>query len=151
MNQHNTFWNPEKDQILTQLYLEKKSNSFIGDVLGTTRNAVAGRAFRIGLKKEKQCVAGQPRIRKKTRLTEAEKAIRKAPKLERQIVKGNQIPPLIDSALELTPKKCAYPYGDNGFQFCGRPRERGSFCEFHASLCYVEPHRRSTRPSYRWR
>jgi GcrA cell cycle regulator len=40
---------------------------------------------------------------------------------------------------KLTPKSCRYVInsGDvKDFLFCGKPKERGSYCEGHAKLCY---------------
>lgn len=69
-------------------------------------------------------------------MTAREKVLRRAQKPEPILMRGNQIPPLLNSIAERKFGQCPYPYGDRNFKFCGRPVERGAFCEAHAQLCY---------------
>lgn len=128
------------------------SNSQIATIIGAkSRCAVSGMANRMGLKKPKP-PKKETQCRNRGKLTEAEKALRRRPKTMAEIIKGESIPPLLDSILELREDKCAYPYGATAFKFCGRPRERGCFCEMHAQLCYNAPKLRSDiRPFFRTR
>jgi hypothetical protein len=140
------FWTDDRKELVKLNWLTK-SNSQIADLIGcgATRCSVSGVAHRMGLRKKvntDQPKAKKPRAKRK--LTEAEKLLRKMPKPPSSIIHGEDIPPLIGSALELTTENCAYPYGDKNFVFCGRPRELGSFCREHAMLCY-EPSRPSKR------
>jgi len=138
-----TWWNEIRKQLLRDLW-DKNSCSQIATKLGAvSRSAVVGCAHRMGLSKPKPPPSA--RKRKKRVLTEAEKAIRRMPKPIHEIIKGDDIPPLLDSILELRANTCAYPYGSSNFKFCGRPRHTGSFCESHALLCYRTPEPRRIR------
>jgi GcrA cell cycle regulator len=143
------WWTEDRKKQLMELW-DQYSNSQIGAVIGCSRNAVSGAAHRLGLKKEPKKASKSPRPRQRKKLTEEEKAIRRKPKLMADIIKGEDLLPLLDSIVELRSDECAYPYGVMSFKFCGRPRDRGSFCEAHAQLCYQPPKQRShVRPFFR--
>lgn len=154
-----TFWTDDRKDIVRE-YWATKTNSQIAAIVGdgATRCSVSGVALRMGLKKPKPPPAERkPRVRRK--LTEAEKKLRKMPKPPSSIIHGEDIPPLLNSVLELTGNNCAYPYGmGKAHKFCGRPREFGSFCAEHAFLCYqpvqhssrlTESSKHHLRPRYR--
>lgn len=148
------WWTDERKAKLIELW-ETHSNSIIAEIIGDgcTRNAVSGAAHRFGLRKvEPNRPPKPPKPRKRRKLTEQEKAIRRKPKVMSEIIKGEDMLPLLDSIQGLTSENCAYPYGVMAFKFCGRPRDRGSFCEAHANLCYQahNPHSHS-RPFFRIR
>jgi hypothetical protein len=135
------WWTEQRKQQLLELF-DKYSNSRIALMMGaTSRNAVAGIAQRMGLKKTKPMPAEKKkRVRNRRKpMTEQEKAIRRMPKPIQEIIHGDDIPPLLDSIAGLRSDNCAYPYGVRDFKFCGRPREQGSFCGAHALLCYQPP------------
>jgi hypothetical protein len=132
-----TWWNETRKQLLKDLW-DKNSCSQIAAIVGAkSRSAVVGCAHRMGLSKPKPPPAAKKR--KKRHLTEAEKAIRRMPKPICEIIKGDDIPPLLDSIHGLSSDNCAYPYGARDFKFCGRPRFMGSFCHHHAAICYRKP------------
>jgi hypothetical protein len=142
------FWNEERKQIVRKLW-SSKSNQKIADIIGhgATRNAVSGIGLRMGLKKV-PCEHKESKIRSKKYLTKAEKQKRKMPKPPSSIIRGEDVPPLLCSALELTSDNCAYPYGERNFKFCGRPRVFKSFCAIHAPLCYTPSKPREYKPSF---
>lgn len=145
-NDPRIFWTEKRIKILKKLWDEKppKSNAQIAEIMGSTRNGVAGIASRLGLTKPKPPPAPKkPRVRKQT---EEQKAARLQPKPPASIIRGDSIPPMLESVHDLTGDKCAYPYGAKQFKFCGRPRVRGSFCELHADLCYTVAPPRNRRP-----
>ena len=93
-------WTDERVSLLRQLWGNGKSASEIAQILGDeiTRNAVIGKAHRLGL-------SGRP------------SPIRKKPSAEAS-------PPSGATILSLTDRMCKWPIGDPrepGFHFCGRP------------------------------
>lgn len=46
-----SFWNEERDNIIRNMFSERKTAAQVAEQLGVTRNAVLGRAFRLGLSK----------------------------------------------------------------------------------------------------
>jgi len=150
MVNRSTFWTLEREKELRQLVEEKSRTREISEAMFCTRNMIIGKMRRMGLsfKKDKKPKPSKPRMLRK--LTAEEVAARRKPKPMKEIIKGDDIPPLLDSIKRLRRHDgalitCAYPYGDREFKFCGRKVERGSFCALHASLCY-QPPRPNTRP-----
>jgi hypothetical protein len=45
------FWNKERDDVIRSMFSERKTAKEVGEALGVTRNAVLGRAYRLGLSK----------------------------------------------------------------------------------------------------
>lgn len=149
-------WTPEQDDLLTRLHGEGYSFGAIGDHMGITRNAAIGRAGRIGLPKRE--TRDQPRRKRRS------KKRRSAPSLpgaEHPSAGTFNSPPVSVPAdplieeppdfigpvqrhtiLTLRSDMCRYPVGtpgDENFYFCGRPscdRGSGSYCGFHAAICY---------------
>lgn len=117
-------WTDERVTVLRQLWGNGKSASEIAALLGDniTRNAVIGKAHRLGLSN-----SGTP--------------VRKKP----------TAPPLASAGatiLNLTDRMCKWPIGDPrepGFHFCGRPCQPGlPYCSEHAAIAYqpANPKRR---------
>ena len=50
-------WNDEKDTVIRQAYRDRTRLAEVAERLGTTRNAIAGRAFKLGLSKPIRIVA----------------------------------------------------------------------------------------------
>lgn len=118
MNQHGGErpWSDYRISRLTELWLAGTSCAEIGRQLNCTRNAVIGKARRIGLPRH---VDGSIYPERITRLEPAWWA---------QMRDGG----------------CAYDLGaEVGFSFCGAAvREGSSMCETHHSLCFVPPTRK---------
>lgn len=112
-------WTDERVTLLRQLWGNGKSASEIAQMLGDqiTRNAVIGKAHRLGL-------SGRP------------SPIRKKPAAQAEPVAGATI-------LNLTDRMCKWPIGDPrepGFHFCGRPSVSGlPYCAEHAAVAYQTP------------
>jgi GcrA cell cycle regulator len=162
-------WPEEHTQELTRLCEEKYSYRAIATAMnekfGTnyTKNAVLGKAARIGLSKE--AAPSVPGNRKAS-------ATRKAPYKARaprkwvetiRIVPANgnsnamrvirsvsfeeaklrcvEIVPRNVSLIDLEPNDCRYPYGELGdTTYCGHPKQDGSsYCTPHHALCYEKP------------
>jgi GcrA cell cycle regulator len=110
--------------------------------LGISRNALIGKAHRLGLSTHKARVA-KPQRRK---LAPKMKPLPPPP-----IVEEDPVPAEPEFAgvelLALGPKACRYPQGDGvPYRFCGAPQLEGSsYCPYHQCVCY---HPLSRRPVY---
>lgn len=135
----------EQVEAAAKMLSEGLSYSQIGARLGLTRNTVIGKMARVGLAKlTKNRPSGKglrhrapslPALPQTRRIelpaaSEA-KAFRSAAPVagERRRV----------TLMELGPDSCRYGVGDPreaGFRFCGQRAPRGSYCDYHAQLCY---------------
>ncbi len=110
-------WTDEQEEKLKQLWREGKTASQIAEELGgVSRNAVIGKAHRLGL-------SGRPSPIK---------------------VKASR--PKKVGLLDLTERMCRWPIGDPrqpGFYFCGKQAMPGlPYCAEHAAKAYQTPQRR---------
>lgn len=119
-----TTWSDERVEQLKELWGAGKTAAQIAQELGDglTRNAVIGKAHRLGLS---------------GRVAPVQKKIDKPlpPEVNDIPAKNGGI-----SLLELTEKTCRYPYGDPqkpGFHFCGGCSLPGlPYCAEHAAIAY---------------
>jgi len=124
-------WNEENIRELRRLWDAGYSASAIGKQIGITKNAVIGKAHRLGLKSRPS-----PIKRGVTKSVIAP-VVRKAPPVE--------TPPM--PALRPAPRKtangpsCLWPIGDPGaadFHFCGEPSIDGKpYCSEHCAKAYI--------------
>jgi GcrA cell cycle regulator len=117
-------WTDERVDTLRELWGSGKSASEIAAILGDniTRNAVIGKAHRLGL-------SGRPSpIRRKP-----------AAPAPVPVTSGTNI-------LNLTDRMCKWPIGDPrepGFHFCGRACKTGlPYCAEHAAVAYQPPNQK---------
>ena len=123
-------WTDEKVETLTKLWREGKSASEISVLLGdVTRNAVIGKAHRLGLASRPSPIKRQP--------------------------KPAPVEPIGVKLIDLTERMCKWPIGDPatpGFRFCGKPSETGkSYCEGHMQMAYQAPSSKKERERNRER
>ena len=104
-------WTGEAVEVLQAMWAEGRSARDIAERLGTTRNAVIGKANRLGLSH-----MSKPRPAKVE------------PK------------PRAPGSLDLNERMCRWPIGhpgDQDFHFCGNPRIAGRpYCEAHCAMAY---------------
>ncbi|ABC22456.1 GcrA family cell cycle regulator [Rhodospirillum rubrum] len=114
-------WNDEKIDRLKKLWADGLTTGEIGKEIGVSKNAVVGKAHRLGLK-------GRPSPIKRTQ-------------------KEAKPEPKIRSVVDLSAHTCRWPIGDPrepGFHFCGKPTTPGKpYCAEHASIAYVSSNRSS--------
>lgn len=119
-----TTWSDERVELLKTLWTSGKTAAQIATELGDglTRNAIIGKAHRLGLS---------------GRITPVTKKIDKPlpPEVHDEVAKDGGI-----SLLELTEKTCRYPFGDpkkSNFHFCGGSSLPGlPYCGEHAEISY---------------
>ena len=126
MSDTGNVWTEERLDELKKLWAKGLSISQIGEALGVSRNAIAGKAHRMGLPKRPS-----PISRSKTE------------KPEPSIVEAEQDLPLRLELrqLEWSRSKCCWPTGDpkkNGFVFCGNAVVPGRpYCLPHCQEAYT--------------
>ena len=115
-------WTEERVEQLSALWGSGKSASEIADIIGgVTRNAVIGKAHRLGL-------SGRP------------SPIKRKPSAPPQLVTTETPGATI---LNLTDRMCRWPIGDPrspAFRFCGRATVPGeTYCREHSRKAYQAP------------
>lgn len=128
-------WTDERIERLKALWDEGLSASQIAKELGegVTRNAVIGKAHRLGLKSRPSPVKSDKKPVKRAQT-----------KSDKQPV----------TLLDLTDRMCKWPIGhpgEPGFHFCGKPVEPGMpYCAAHCAEAYqAQPARRDRRQAPR--
>ncbi len=108
-------WTDERIAILEEMWCAGRSAREVAEILGVTRNAVIGKANRMGLVHNSGSSGGNGSAR-------AER--RKRP----------------TSPAELTERMCRWPHGHPGdpdFHYCGARRVPGRpYCEEHCMIAY---------------
>lgn len=138
------FWTPEQDNILREMAAAGKSASQIGAMVGKSRNAVCGRAHRIGAN-----LAGFSGLRythsrrgKRQKLTAMVFKLpkdRKAPPVTPAFRAQERVTdPLNLTILEVRDGLCRYPVTrDRPFLFCGHATNGDqSYCGYHHAICH---------------
>ena len=137
-------WTTERIALLKNRIDAGLSCAQIAREIGVSRNAVIGKANRLGLSRFKSPV-GQPepvasKVVRSRKVTQHRilRALRRVPQLAFAEVPGGS--PNRCSLLELQPWHCRWPISDPGaedFAFCGNnPVEGLPYCAAHARLAY---------------
>jgi len=137
---NNDQWNGAKVQLLKKLWNEMGlSGTQIAELLGTTRNAVVGKVFRLGLSKRNSVLS------------------KRAPKAEPKRLRSNYYPHALEPGIkDLLPHDCDPPAEDRvkfadlaehhcrwsigdpqneDFSYCGRLKaQHSSYCEGHKAV-----------------
>jgi GcrA cell cycle regulator len=133
-------WTDDRIELLRRLWDSGKSASQIADELGhgVTRNAVIGKAHRLGLRARPSPV--KPEVGAK---------IAPAPTQPRRI--KTEAKPARITLLDLNERICKWPIGhpgDEDFHFCGKPVNPGTpYCSEHCAVAYqAQLPRKDRRP-----
>jgi GcrA cell cycle regulator len=137
------YWTKEMNKALREYRAQGFSFSVIGDMMGVSRNAVAGRCHRLNL-----CHKGGPSpvVRKTKATTKAPPPEPEVePEVEPVIEPVSRVRGAVASILAASWMSCRYPIGDprhEDFQFCGRSTEVGKpYCADHCKISYIKPMR----------
>lgn len=124
-------WTEERLNKLKELWTKGLSISQIGEELGVSRNAIAGKVYRLDLPKRQSPISSKPAAKK-------QKA-------------AAAIPELVDQAdlplklalrnIDWSRSKCSWPIGDpktTAFKFCGKDVVIGKpYCNDHCFEAYT--------------
>lgn len=155
-----SFWTDEKVEALLALNAKNKSASQIGDLIGTSRNAVIGKLHRLGMAyaaSDKAIQGRRMRMRPKAKPTfvaNNNAPARKATAFDFGRAPSIPVDPYVPTdeeldipvherkaLVDLEPNDCRWPIGDpqeKGFGFCGKHKEPGTpYCEHHARKAFV--------------
>ena len=126
MSDTGNVWTDERLEELKKLWAQGLSISQIGEALGVSRNAIAGKAHRMGLPKRPSPIS-KPKAEK--------------PKVE-PVVEEQDLPLRLElRQLVWSRSKCCWPTGDpkkNGFKFCGDTVVPGKpYCLPHCKEAYT--------------
>ena len=126
MSDTGNVWTDERLEELKKLWAKGLSISQIGEALGVSRNAIAGKAHRMGLPKRPSPIS-KPKAEK--------------PKVE-PVVEEQDLPLRLElRQLVWSRSKCCWPTGDpkkNGFVFCGCTVVPGKpYCLPHCQEAYT--------------
>ena len=126
MSDTGNVWTEERLEELKKLWAQGLSISQIGEALGVSRNAIAGKAHRMGLPKRPSPIS-KPKAEK--------------PKVE-PVVEEKDLPLRLElRQLVWSRSKCCWPTGDpkkNGFVFCGDTVVPGKpYCLPHCKEAYT--------------
>lgn len=140
-------WTAERVRTLERLWLDGRSAAEIARSLtgGVTRNAVIGKAHRLGLAKRRS-----PGVNRSGRAVRAPGPRDRRP--GPMIIGRSRTPPApvvtvarlvelpgLATVLTVGAHACRWPSGDPvdaGFALCGRPATRGAYCALHAGVAY---------------
>ena len=124
----NFVWDDQKLEKLKKLWDQGLPITKIGIEIGVSRNAIAGKAHRMGLPKRNSPISksGDPRKNQVASLNENLK----------------QLPlKILLRDVEWSRNRCCWPIGDPklpGFEFCGTSIVPGRpYCEEHSNLAYT--------------
>jgi hypothetical protein len=137
-------WTDERITQLTTLWTAGSSASAIGNLLGVSRNAVIGKAHRLGLEKP---VIEKPQQQVAV-IMEARRVRHNECKRIRHALMRSAAPPKPKPApvivlhpslniplMDLGPNQCRYIAGDD-YLACGRPTEGGSWCRHCENIVF---------------
>jgi len=129
-------WTEEVINQLKQMWNEGKSTGEIGKILGVSKNAVVGKAHRLGLESRPSPIKRSENIENgESKKKETKPKPKKAAEPKKEKKKEGV------SLLELTSSSCRWPIGDPkdaDFHFCGKEVVPGkNYCEKHMAEAFV--------------
>ena len=140
-------WDENNVTKLRELWDQGLPTAQIGKLLGFTKNAVVGKAHRIGLERRPSPIrrtAVKP-DRKKARSPVMPKLNFETTQNSAPAIKdSNTFQPVVKNLFNSNPKRgCEWPEGhpdENDFHFCGKERfEDKPYCIDHCAIAYVIP------------
>lgn len=145
-------WTDDRVEKLRELWDKGLSASQIAKELaeGVTRNAVIGKAHRMGLASRPSPVKSDPAKRAAAAAAKKKAAVPKKAPATKVISTDGKV-----TILDLTESMCKWPIGHPGepnFRFCGKPSQPGfPYCAAHCIEAYQVQQPRKTRRNTRRR
>lgn len=139
MPKKDNIWTDKNVNTLTKMWNKGKTAADIAEALGgITRNAVIGKANRLGLEKRPSPIKKADKVKSKSK---AKKEPKKITLVDKKIALDKSF-----SILDIKEGMCRWPIGDpkdDDFHFCGKRAMEGcSYCEGHANEAYQVPTKR---------
>lgn len=139
-NQHSTKWLPEWDDALREFFAEKMSGAQAANAISArfgiflSRNAIIGRASRIGVKSLTARV-GAPNKSRVPRAPRPARILSVRSQIDLPALRCIEVEPIGVDLLDLEAAQCRWPSGDGPFTFCAHPTREGySYCMPHFAL-----------------
>lgn len=147
----------EYEQKIVDLWNAKFPSSEIAKALGKTRNTIVGKVWRLrrrgiefahhpikGENPKPKKVVKSPRVRSTNPIASLTFKNKNDVNQRYKFVPREAVEakPLNIGFWKLKANSCRYVMNDGmpeNFIFCGAPKERGSYCEAHALICYAPP------------
>jgi hypothetical protein len=139
----------EKLKKIADMWAENYTSSQIAKEFNLTRSAVMGMIYRM-----KKAGLVDPFSHKVVAKPKPEPKRKPKPVVEKKGVSTKRTPPIFIkpkpvghvplTLMQLKNNSCRYVVNDghaSQFLFCGKPKEKGSYCMEHANLCYIKPHK----------
>ena len=149
-------WTDERIESLKTMWEQGQTASQIAEALGgVSRNAVIGKAHRLGLQARPSPVRAEERGDTPAPIATPEAASASPPPRAapiRKPVRAVAAKPAKTTLLDLSEKVCKWPIGHPGepdFHFCGKPSATGfPYCGEHCLIAYQaqQPRRDRSRP-----
>ena len=146
-------WNDDNVLRLKELWDQGLPTAQIGKLLGFTKNAVVGKAHRIGLERRPSPIrrtAVKP-DRKKARSPVMPKLNFEKQELETNQINTSNFQPSVKNIFISNSKRgCEWPMGhpdESDFHFCGKERfDDKPYCLDHCAIAYVIPEKEESKP-----
>ncbi len=144
-------WTPELIKELKKLWKKGLTTGEIGRVIGMSKNAVVGKAHRLGLESRPSPIKREEAPKKEKASRVIKKVTKPAPKKEQPVAVETAEPVKAVKKtksgknkgvklVDLKPTSCRWPEGDPkdpDFHFCGKEAVPGkSYCEEHCAVAY---------------
>lgn len=144
-------WTPELIKELKKLWKKGLTTGEIGRVIGMSKNAVVGKAHRLGLESRPSPIKREEAPKKEKASRVIKKVTKPVPKKEQQVAVETAEPVKAVKKtksgknkgvklVDLKPTSCRWPEGDPkdpDFHFCGKEAVPGkSYCEEHCAVAY---------------
>ncbi len=138
-------WTINSISKLKKLWNKELSTTDIGKKLGFSKNAVVGKAHRLGLKSRSTSVVKKIKRKRviKTKAKAPIKSIIKTKKTssDKQKINKKTTPSKIIGIMDLKKEMCRWPLGDprsSDFSFCGNPTFKSKpYCLTHCTEAYA--------------
>lgn len=142
-------WNDERVEQLKKLWAEGLSAAEIGKRMDTSKNAIIGKAHRMGLPSRPSPIrsktAAKAKPKKPTQNKPEAAPVITPPKPKPKVEEKKVTPAAMAASPVLTTKRgqCAWPFSDPDkpdFHFCGKPALSGKpYCQEHYDIAYIQP------------